>query len=134
MHFLGLSGMPRRIPDYPDAYSLYNAISSYGSLVTVVGLTFFVYVLWETAPRRKYLNTAYEKFCINYYNYKKKVIPYVRNLQEKFWANYYNYKKKVILYVRNLRENYEPNKQRLKKKLHKMYYGEGIKDYRKPTE
>jgi len=45
MHFLGLAGMPRRIPDYPDSYSLWNAVASYGSLVTIVGLVFFIAVL-----------------------------------------------------------------------------------------
>jgi cytochrome c oxidase subunit I len=42
-HFLGLAGMPRRIPDYPDAFEYWNQISSYGYAITAVGtLVFFV--------------------------------------------------------------------------------------------
>jgi cytochrome c oxidase subunit 1 len=46
MHFLGLAGMPRRIPDYPDAFSTWNALASYGSQVTVVGLLIFFYGIY----------------------------------------------------------------------------------------
>src|SRR3546814_6619235 len=51
MHFLGLSGMPRRVPDYPDAYSLYNAISSYGSLLSFAGIILFLFIIYAALYR-----------------------------------------------------------------------------------
>nr|YP_010470461.1 cytochrome c oxidase subunit 1 [Inonotus hispidus]UVF37949.1 cytochrome c oxidase subunit 1 [Inonotus hispidus] len=47
MHFLGISGMPRRIPDYPDAFSGWNAVSSYGSIVSVVATALFGYIVYD---------------------------------------------------------------------------------------
>jgi len=48
MHFLGLAGMPRRIPDYPDAFAGWNAISSYGSYLSILSTLFFFYVVYKT--------------------------------------------------------------------------------------
>ena len=47
-HFLGLAGMPRRIPDYPDVFAGWNYVSSIGGLITMVGTLFFFYVVWKT--------------------------------------------------------------------------------------
>lgn len=48
MHMLGLAGMPRRVPDYPDAYSGWNAICSYGSFLSVFGALLFFYIVFST--------------------------------------------------------------------------------------
>jgi cytochrome c oxidase subunit 1 len=53
-HFLGLQGMPRRIPDYPDAQAYWNHISSMGYLVMAAGMVvFFVNVAWALIAGKK---------------------------------------------------------------------------------
>ena len=54
MHFLGLAGMPRRIPDYTPAFTHWNEIASYGYAVTIAGLAlFFVNIGWSLFAGRK---------------------------------------------------------------------------------
>jgi len=61
-HFLGLAGMPRRIHEYPVAYSFWNALSSYGSLISFVSSIFFVYIIllvFEYEEKLEDLNEYY---------------------------------------------------------------------------
>jgi cytochrome c oxidase subunit 1 len=53
MHFLGLAGMPRRIPDYADSYHFYNAISSCASMITFAGLGVFLVILFSVYFRQE---------------------------------------------------------------------------------
>jgi cytochrome c oxidase subunit 1 len=54
MHFLGMDGMPRRIPDYPDVYAYWNQIASTGYAIMGVGmLIFFVNLIVSFSSRRK---------------------------------------------------------------------------------
>jgi heme/copper-type cytochrome/quinol oxidase subunit 1 len=39
--------MPRRIPDFPDSYSGWNLVSSFGSLVSVIATILFGYVIFD---------------------------------------------------------------------------------------
>jgi len=55
-HFLGLAGMPRRIPDYPDAFAGWNAISSFGSIISVVATVLFGYIIYDIFINGKEVN------------------------------------------------------------------------------
>ena len=53
-HFLGLDGMPRRIPDYTPAFAEWNYWSTVGYMVTVAGLlVFFVNLFWSLGWGKK---------------------------------------------------------------------------------
>lgn len=59
MHFLGLAGMPRRIPDYPDAYSLWNSIASFGSIISLFGIVVFVYMVYNLFTEKNICTSNY---------------------------------------------------------------------------
>ena len=40
--------MPRRIPDYPDAFAGWNAVASYGSYISIVASLLFFYIVYRT--------------------------------------------------------------------------------------
>lgn len=61
MHFLGVSGMPRRIPDYPEMYQFWNTVASFGAFFSLFSIFFFYYVVYRLlvdqhkAPRNPWL-------------------------------------------------------------------------------
>jgi cytochrome c oxidase subunit 1 len=53
MHFLGLAGMPRRYPDYPNAFADWNLVSSIGSYMSFAGFLVFLVMVWRTLAAGK---------------------------------------------------------------------------------
>jgi cytochrome c oxidase subunit I len=51
-HFLGLAGMPRRYIDYPEAYEAWNTISTYGSLISAVGVLVFLFGVFSAYAKK----------------------------------------------------------------------------------
>ena len=53
MHFLGIAGMPRRIPDFPDIYTDLNVLCTMGSYVSIAGSIVFLYVIYRLFSKVK---------------------------------------------------------------------------------
>jgi len=51
-HFLGLSGMPRRYPDYPQAFAGWNFVSSIGSYIAFAGFLVFLFGIAQAFARK----------------------------------------------------------------------------------
>jgi cytochrome c oxidase subunit 1 len=47
-HFLGLAGMPRRIPDYATQFAEFNMISSIGAFGFGLSQLLFAYIIWAS--------------------------------------------------------------------------------------
>jgi cytochrome c oxidase subunit 1 len=58
-HFLGLAGMPRRVPDYPAAYEMWNHVSSVGSYISGAGYVWFIGVVIYTLVAGKRVPANY---------------------------------------------------------------------------
>lgn len=39
--------MPRRIPDYPDSFAGWNAVSSLGSIISLIATILFGYIIYD---------------------------------------------------------------------------------------
>jgi heme/copper-type cytochrome/quinol oxidase subunit 1 len=61
MHFLGLAGMPRRIPDYPDAFTQWNQIASFGSSISAVSFLLFIFIFFNAFSNYNPLKTITAK-------------------------------------------------------------------------
>jgi len=76
MHFLGLAGMPRRVPDYPSAFKEWNEIATYGTFIALTSVAIFyvmVLVLFTTGKkgrRNPWNNVSTRDLVFNLYKTK----------------------------------------------------------------
>nr|YP_010618328.1 cytochrome c oxidase subunit I [Camallanus lacustris]WAX01718.1 cytochrome c oxidase subunit 1 [Camallanus lacustris] len=59
LHFAGMQGMPRKYVDYPDVFSIWNTMSSVGSLISIFGLFLFIFVILESFVSSRYVVSSY---------------------------------------------------------------------------
>jgi len=82
-HFLGLQGMPRRYSSYPDTFTLWNSVSSLGSIISLVGAFFFLGIIWFSFATQSNTHTAVgsslellDSFPLVYHSYNELIRYY----------------------------------------------------------
>ena len=109
MHFLGLAGMPRRIPDYPDIYWTWNYYSSVGSIISVIGVLVFFYVvlnmLFQLTNGFQVKNTFYVLLS----SVNKSLLLNFLKFEYIFNRSFYFFFNNVYAYLYTLKEKYSIN-------------------------
>ena len=109
MHFLGLAGMPRRIPDYPDAFKEWNFLASFGSYISLFSLFLFLLLVYETIIGYHFhiyyriidLHARY--YCNVIAFYRIKVKPRLDSFSESYldWS-FFQRDSEIIIVLKNL--------------------------------
>jgi cytochrome c oxidase subunit I len=97
MHFLGTSGMPRRIPDYPEMYQFWNTVASFGAFLSFISVLFFYYVIYR-------LFTDKIKASRNPW-----VFVHQKDILERLTICAYNFNKYMLLSANNNNTNVNDN-------------------------
>lgn len=59
IHMVGFGGIPRKIVDYPDCYAVNNVISSWGSLLRLLGFFYFVTIMRRSLSSGRFFVVEY---------------------------------------------------------------------------
>ena len=67
IHFLGLTGIPRRYSDYPDSFRAWNIVASLGSVISTSATLFLMLIIWEALrSKRPALNAKFSPCSVDF--------------------------------------------------------------------